>query len=154
MTGNDRDELVELMSRYASIPDTQDWDVLPRTVLCDELSVDFSSFGAPVTTTSREAWCRQSEQAFAGWTATHHGITNHQIAVDGDRASVRAHARVEHWAPSQVATEGPSCWLVVGFYDNDAVRTSDGWRLSRLRLTPTHQENRHLLAVLRSATRG
>ena len=83
MTGNDRDELVELMSRYAGIPDT-------------------------------------------GWTATHRAITDHQIAVDGDRACVRAHVRVGHRAPPEVETDGPSCWLVVGSYDDVAVRTPEG----------------------------
>ena len=71
----DRDELVELMSRYANMPDTKDWDELPRLVFCDEFTADFSSLGVPVTTTSRDAWSQQSQQAFAGWTATHHAIT-------------------------------------------------------------------------------
>ena len=70
--------------------------------------------------------------AFAGWTATHHSITNHQIAVDGDRATIRAHVRAEHWAPSEVAAGGPNCWLVVGFYDETydqgLVRRIDGTR--------------------------
>ena len=32
---HDRDELVELMSRYATMADTKEWDELPRSVLCD-----------------------------------------------------------------------------------------------------------------------
>ena len=73
----DRDELVELMSRYATMSDTQDWDELPRSIFCDQFTSDFSSLGVPVTTVSRDAWCQQSKQAFARWTATHHAITNH-----------------------------------------------------------------------------
>lgn len=102
MTGqHDRDELVsiELMSRYASMPDTQNWDELPRSVLCDEFTADFGPLGPPVTTVSRDAGSQQGKQAFAGWTATHHAITNHQIAIDEDRATIRAHVHVEHWAP-------------------------------------------------------
>ncbi len=143
----DRDELVELMSRYASMPDTQNWDELPRSVLCEEFTADFSSLGTPAMTVSRDAWSQQGKQAFAGWTATHHAITNHQIAIDEDRATIRAHVRVEHWAPPEVAAGGPDCWLVVGFYDNVAVRTPEGWRLSSIKLTATHQENQSLLAA-------
>ena len=150
---HDRDELVELMSRYAGMPDTQNWDELPRSVLCDEFTADFSSLGVPATTVSRDDWCRQSQQAFAGWTATHHAITNHRIAVDGDRATIWAHVRVEHWAPPEVAAGGPNCWLVVGFYDNVAVRTPDGWRLNAVKLTMTHQENEALLAASMAAAR-
>ncbi len=150
----DRDELVELMSRYANMPDTQNWDELPRSVFCDEFIADFSSLGAPVATVSRDAWCQRSRQAFAGWTATHHAITNHQIAVDGDRATIRAHIRAEHWAPPGVAAGGPNRWLVIGFYDNVAVRTPAGWRLSSVRLTMTHQENEELLAASMAAASG
>ena len=149
----DRDELVELMSRYANMPDTNNWDELPRSVFCDEFIADFSSFGAPVLTVSREVWCHQSKQAFAGWTATHHAITNHLIAIDGDRATIRAHIHVEHWAPPEVAAGGPNCWLVVGFYDNVAMRMPEGWRLSSVKLTLTHQENEALLAASIAAVR-
>jgi SnoaL-like domain len=89
---HDRDELVELMSRYANMPDTQNWDELPRSVLCDEFTGDFS-LGGPVMTFSRDAWCQQMKQVFTGWAATHHAITNHRIAIDGDRATIRAHIR-------------------------------------------------------------
>ena len=81
---HDRDELVELMSRYANMPDTQNWDELPA-VFCDEITCDFSALGAPVTTISRDAWRQRTTQAFAGWTATHHAISNLRIAIDGDR---------------------------------------------------------------------
>ncbi len=154
MTGqHDRDELVELMSRYANMPDTQNWDELPLSVFCDEFTVDFGPLGPPAATVSREAWSRQGKQAFAGWAATHHAITNHQIAIDEDRATIRAHIRVEHWAPPEVAAGGPNCWLVVGFYDDVAVRTPEGWRLSSVKLTVTHQENEALLAASMAAVK-
>jgi hypothetical protein len=143
----DRDELVELMSRYANIPDTQNWDELPRSVFCDEFTCDFSTLGAPLMTLSREAWCEQTKPVFAGWTATHHAITNHRITVDGDRATIHAHVRAEHWAPTEAASGTPSCWLVVGFYDDVAVRTPEGWRLSSVKLTVTHQENESILVA-------
>ena len=149
---HDRDELVELMSRYATMSDTKNWDELPRTVFCAEFTSDFSSLGVPVTTVGRDEWARQSRQAFAGWTATHHSITNHRIAIDGDRATIRAHVRAEHWAPPEVAAGGANSWLVVGFYDNVAVRTPDGWRLSAIKLTAIHQENAALLAAAMAAT--
>jgi hypothetical protein len=147
----DRDELVELMSRYANMADTKEWEELPRLVFCDEFTSDFSSFGAGVVTLSRASWCEQSKRSFDGWMATHHSITNHRIAVDGDRAIIRAHVRAEHWAPAEVAAGGPNCWLVVGFYDNVAARTAEGWRLTSVKLTVTHQENGALLAASMAA---
>ena len=144
---HDRAELVELMSRYAAMADTRAWDEFSPTVFLDELTADFAAFGAPATTLSREAWCRQTRRTFAGWAATHHAITNHRITVEGDRATIHAHVRAEHWAPPEVVADGPNCWLVVGFYDNLAVRTPDGWRLGSIRLTPVYQENPWLVAA-------
>ena len=144
---HDRDELVELMSRYANMPDTQNWDELPRSVFCDEFTVDFSSLGAPVTTFSRDAWCQQMKQVFAGWTATHHAITNHRIAIDGDQATIRASYPRSTGLPPRSWPADRSCWLVVGFYDDVAVRTPEGWRLSSVKLTLTYQENEALLAA-------
>lgn len=151
---SDREELVELMGRYATMSDTKNWDELPSSVFCDEFTADFSSFGVPATTTPRDAWAEQTKQAFAGWTATHHAITSHLIAVDGDRATIRAHVRAEHWTADDVAAGGPNRWLVVGFYENVAVRTPAGWRLTVLKLTVTHQENPELLAASMAAARG
>lgn len=145
MGWNDRDELVELMGRYADVSDTNDWHELSLAVFCDQITCDFSSLGAPVTIVSREVWCQQGERAFAGWAATHHAITGHRISVDGDRATIRAHVRAEHWLGPEQAAGGPNCWLVVGFYDNTAVRTADGWRLDSVTLTAVHQENAQLL---------
>ncbi|MFF9335658.1 hypothetical protein [Streptomyces albogriseolus] len=45
--------------------------------------------------------------------------------------------------PEELAGGGPDRWLVVGFYDNEAIRTPHGWRLS-IKLTATHQENARL----------
>ncbi len=151
---SDRDELLELMARYADMADTKDWDDLPRSVLCDEVTFAAPSLGSPATTTTREAWCAASRAAFAGWAATHHAVTGHRIVVDGDRATIRAHVRAEHWAPPEVVAGGAGCWLVVGFYDDVAVRTPDGWRLSSITLTATHQENPGLLAVVMAAQRS
>jgi hypothetical protein len=116
-------------------------------VFCEEFTVDFSSVGVPVATVSLDAWCQLSKQAFLGWTATPHAITSHRIAVDGDRATIWTHVRVEHSVPAEVAAGGPNCWLVVGFYDNVALRTRDGWRRSSVKETMAYQENQNLLAA-------
>jgi hypothetical protein len=78
-------------------------------------------------------------------------VTGHRIAIEGDRATIHAHVHAEHWLSPDLGGDGPNCWLAVGFYDDEAVRTPDGWRLSRFKLTVTHQENGHLRAVAEAA---
>jgi 3-phenylpropionate/cinnamic acid dioxygenase small subunit len=142
MTGvTDHQELVELLARYASIADTQDFDELPETVFTDRVICDFESVGAgPQIEIERDVFMQQLRTFFADYQATHHAITNHRVRVDGDVASIRAHVHAQHWLPSDVAPQHRNRWLVVGFYDDEAVRTPDGWRLRKVRLTMTYEE--------------
>jgi hypothetical protein len=47
-----RDELVELTSRDANMPEAWNWEELPRSVFWDEFTLDVSSLGAPCMTFS------------------------------------------------------------------------------------------------------
>lgn len=151
----DRADLVELLSRYADIADLKEFTELPRLVFTDPLTLDFEAVaGIPPMTVPLGDYLQVLRGAFAPYTATHHAITGHVIDVDGDTAKIHAHVRAEHWVPAEVAGGGPNCWLVVGFYDNEAVRTPDGWRLTRVKLTPAHQENEHLSSTALTAAQA
>ena len=122
-------------------------DELPRSVFCDEFTGDFSSLGAPVTTFSRDDWCQRTKPMFAGWTATHHAMlqpSDRGRRGSGDHLGPRPRRAL---GSPEVAAGGPNCWLVVGSYDNVALRTPEGWRLSTVKPTLTHQENEALLAA-------
>jgi hypothetical protein len=140
-TLEDRAELVELISHYADIADLKEFTTLPGRVFTDVLALDFESVtGMPVMTVPLGDYVEVLRAAFAPFKATHHAITGHVVDVDGDTAKIHAHVRAEHWL-----TDVTSPWLVVGFYDNEAVRTPDGWRLNRVKLTAIHQENQPVL---------
>ena len=137
----DRDELVELLSRYAWIVDAKDWDDTPATVFAERVRWDFEGVGGgPEREIERTALVDGLRAFFARWQATHHAITNHQIHVDGDVATIRAHVHAEHWRLPDVAPDDGTRWLVVGFYDDVAVRTPGGWRLRSVRLTLGYEE--------------
>jgi hypothetical protein len=143
----DREQLVELLARYASISDTGDWDELPKSVFADRAVWDFESVGAgPALELDRDVLVQRLRTASSGWQATHHAITNHQVSVDGDVAVIRAHIQGQFWLAPDTAVAQRNRWLAVGFYDNEAVRTADGWRLSKVRLATTYQEHPERLA--------
>ncbi|MET8795817.1 nuclear transport factor 2 family protein [Nocardia sp. NPDC004568] len=145
---SDRAELIELLGRYADIADLKEFTELPRRVFTDPVTVDFESVsGIPPTTVPLGDYREILRASFASFAATHHVITGHVVEIDGDRATIHAHVRAEHWLPGELANGGPDRWLVVGYYDNEAVRTTDGWRLTRVKLTAAHQENAQLAAV-------
>lgn len=145
----DRDELLELLARYMSMPDTKDWDELPSTVFTDPVIWDFRSLsGVAPTTVPRAELTGRLRVAFAGFEATHHAATSPIITIDGDRAHIRAHLRAEQWLASHLVPDGSdNCMLVVGFYDDDAVRTPEGWRIERVKLTVTYQQNAHFVPL-------
>ena len=139
---SDRAEIIELFGRYADIADRKDFDELPRLVHTDPLVVDFQSVATiPPTETSLDDYVEILRGSFAPFVATHHVITGHVIDIDGDHATAHAHVRAEHWVPEDRADPDGNRWLVVGFYDNTAVRTENGWRFSLVKLTATYQEN-------------
>lgn len=151
-TLSDRAEIIELMSRYADIADMKEFTELPGRVFTDPLTLDFSSVAdIPPTSTPLGDYVEILRASFAPFTATHHAITGHVVELDGDTATIHAHVRAEHWLPDELAAGGPDRWLVVGFYDNEAIRTAEGWRLTRVKLTATHQENPHLSAAALAA---
>lgn len=144
---SDRADIIELFGRYADIADTKNFDTLPRLVHRDPFAADFESVnGVPRMEVGLDEYVSILSQAFEHFVATHHCITGHVITIDGDTARAHAHVRAEHWLSDGDGGE-VSRWLVVGFYDNEAVRTEAGWRFSKVKLTASFQENAHLLAT-------
>jgi SnoaL-like domain len=138
---SDRADLIELLGRYADLSDLKEYTRLPRLVFTDPVAVDFQSVAdTPPATLPLDDYIDGVRTAFAAFTATHHAITGHVVDIRGDTATIHAHVRAEHWRPDDLADGRFTRWLVVGFYDNEAVRTAGGWRLSSVRLTSTYQE--------------
>ena len=151
----DRADLIELFGRYADIADLKEFAELPGRVFTDPLTLDFTSVAdIPPMTTPLGDYVEILRASFGPYVATHHAITGHVIDLDGDHATLHAHVRAEHWVPEEIADGGPNRWLVVGFYDNEAVRTPDGWRFTRVKLTSSYQENAHLSSVALAAAQA
>jgi hypothetical protein len=152
---SDRADLIELFGRYADIADLKEFTELPGLVFTDPLTIDFSSVvDTPPVTVPLAGYLDVLRASFSGFAATHHSITGHVVDVDGDSARLHAHVRADHWLPDELAKGGPNHWLVVGFYDNEAVRTADGWRFNRVKLTAAHQENPQLSGVAMEAVQA
>lgn len=114
------------------------------TAFTDPVTWDFSD----PNLISHAVLGRRMSRAFAGFSATHHAITNHRITLDGDRALIRAHIEAQQWVPTElVAPSTETCWHVIGFYDDVAVRTRDGWRLTSVKLTVRHQTGQAVFAA-------
>ena len=58
---------------------------------------------------------------------TQHLISNHQVVVDGDTATHRCQLQSQH---VRAGVSGGANFTVGGYYEDQIVRTADGWRIA------------------------
>ncbi len=143
----DRSEISDVQLRYATGLDFRDWTAF-RSCFADEVEVDFTSlFPGPPRTVSADRWTESARRTVSGLAATQHMITNHVITVDGDRALCVAYVQAQHYLPND---KGDSTQTMGGYYTNQFVRTSAGWKISACKLTLTWTTgNWHIFALAR-----
>jgi 3-phenylpropionate/cinnamic acid dioxygenase small subunit len=122
----DRQDIADVLVRYATGIDRRDWPLF-RTVFTDDCELDYGVIGA---WKGVDAVADFMEKVHASAGHTLHRLSNQVIEVDGDRALARTYID----ALIMVGDEGAGV-NGVGFYDDEIVRTPDGWRISRRRFT-------------------
>lgn len=127
----DRLEVADLLRRYATALDSRDWDLL-ASVFTDDGAADYGELGGVNTGAATiAAFCRS---ALAGLDASQHLITNEVVELDGDRGRARCYFQAQH---VYRGAEGGDHYLVGGTYEDELVRTPEGWRIRRRTLLPT-----------------
>jgi hypothetical protein len=119
---SDRDEIVETLSLYALAVDTQRWDLFDR-VFTPQADVDFGSSAHWTDLTQFKADFAAFHDPFD---ATQHVMSNQQVRIDGDRAWSLTYGS---WRLVRKAAEGGPLWDGTGWYDDQWVRTGQGWRI-------------------------
>ncbi len=119
----DRFAIEDLLVRYATAIDRQDWD-LYREVFTPDAHIDYTSSGGEAG--GVDEMIGFLTRSMALFTETQHYITNVSCDIDGDVANVTAAL----YNPMRFDdSNGFSCG---GYYHHDLVRTPDGWRSRRL----------------------
>jgi hypothetical protein len=85
-------------------------------------------------------------QTITGFDATQHFFANHSAEVDGDRAVDTRYMQARH-------QRGTEHYTVDGYYTGHMVRTPQGWRIARYKLTVSFSDGDRRLS-LRSASSG
>lgn len=122
-----RADVADVLVRYATGIDRRDWDAL-RSCFTDDCQADYGPIGrwdsgAEITEFMRDA------HATAG--PTLHRITNVVVEEAGD--GVRARCYVDALV---MFADQPAGTRATGTYDDELVRTGEGWRIARRRFTP------------------
>lgn len=130
----DRMEIIDIQNRYATGVDTRDRD-LYRSCFTDEMELDMAGMGlGEPMKISADEWVDRAVSLVSGFESTQHIITNHVVTIEGDEATCIAYLQARHYNPENMYTVG-------GYYTNRLVRTPEGWKISRLKLTPSWTQN-------------
>ncbi|MGB9304489.1 MAG: nuclear transport factor 2 family protein [Mycobacterium sp.] len=122
----DRQDISDLLVRYATGIDRRDWPLF-RTVFTDDCELDYGVIGSWKGVDAVTDFMEKTHE-LAGHTL--HRLSNQVIEVDGDKALARTYVD----ALIMVGDEGAGV-NGVGFYDDEIVRTPDGWRIARRKFT-------------------
>lgn len=124
---SDRAEIHDVIVRYGWAIDTKDWALLDTCFTADAF-VDYSSNPGGKVGPYREVrgWL---EKVMAAFPVTQHLMSNVDITLDGDHARVRTMVTNPQGAATR---EGPLHFFYVGGrYEDEFVRTGDGWKIAR-----------------------
>lgn len=127
---SDREQIADLIHRYATAIDTKDW-VLFESCFTADVVADYGEIGR---------W-NSAAEITAFMTAAHVPMRDtkhmmHNIVVRMDSAD-RATA-VTYVHTVQALEADPNGWVdAVGQYDDELARTDDGWRIARRVFTLT-----------------
>lgn len=152
-SSSDRLEILQLTSSLGLLIDARDWDGL-RDLFVDRIDFDYTSLfgGTPQTIAASdllEGW-----RVVESLDATQHLIGNQvvELEVDGaesNRAWCAANVQATHVSAGAI---GDPAFTVGGRYDIGLRRTTDGWRISALKLTVLWTTgNRNVLPIADAA---
>ena len=123
---SDRDEIVDLTIRYATAIDSQRYELL-STVFTTDADLDYGEVGH---WTSAAEITEFMDLAHRGAANTMHRMSNQVVTVDGDAATARTYVDALILGPDGSGVNA------IGYYDDEAIRTADGWRIGKRTFTP------------------
>lgn len=117
-------EIISLINRYALAVDCQSWDLFDQ-IFTPDIEADFG----PGAAWTDLASLRQAFDAIHSiFKATQHITTNHQVVVEGDRATAVSYV---HGRFIRQISEADHMFESTGWYDDRLVRTPAGWRIRK-----------------------
>ena len=123
MQENDKSEIREVLNLYGFALDSHQFDLFDL-VFTDDVRAEFGPAGA--------VWYGLANLKRT-FDVFHLTLTNHQhqmigqlVHVDGDKANAFSYG---NWLLIRDGAQGGTSWLGTGWYDDELVRTPQGWRI-------------------------
>ncbi len=125
--------ITDVVNSVGTLADLRQWSQL-QELFTEEVTIDYTSlFEGEVQNISSQQLMTQWQSLLPGFDATQHLITNHQITVNGDKATVLAYVRATHKL-------GDEMWVVGGYYVDELVRTDEGWKIKAIQYNALYEE--------------
>jgi hypothetical protein len=125
----DRKAVVELARTYCSVVDAGAFERL-RELFVADATAELGGSGQQGV----DEIIERLEVALGRFESWQHSTGDHEVTIEGDRATARCAMRAVHVLPPG---EAVSTDTVVGRYEDSLVRTSQGWRIAHRRLVVT-----------------
>ena len=123
MVEHDKAAIIEVLNLYGFALDAQQWDLFDR-VFSEDVLADFGPAGA---NWSGLADFKRSFAEFHRTLDNHqHTMMGHLVHVEGDKAYAFSYG---NWLLTRDSAKDGTSWLGTGYYDDELVRTGDGWRV-------------------------
>ena len=123
----DRQEIVDLTIAYAWLLDHGPRErldtVFTADAVCDYMSEIVEGLPAII---------EKVTNALGSLDASQHIVSNQQVSIDGDTATCRCYLHAQH---TLRGTKGGDNFVIAGRYDDELIRTADGWRITFRKLS-------------------
>ena len=125
----DRHEIEQTVYRWCEIVDTKDFDNL-HDVFTEGAIGDYTETNGKLMHGLAPFVEHMKTNLGTGSNCgvTQHNALNFRIRLDGDRATSKANFYAVHQGVRDRAGDTYTCW---GQYEDDWIRTPDGWRITR-----------------------
>jgi 3-phenylpropionate/cinnamic acid dioxygenase small subunit len=124
--------VADVVVRYATGIDRRDWTLF-RTCFTEDCDADYGDIGHWHGVDEITEWMIRTHEPCGH---TLHRITNLAMTADSDDRVV-ARCYVDALV---MGADNRSGVRAAGYYDDDLVRTDDGWRIARRRFTMVHAQ--------------
>ena len=122
----DRARIIDVVTKFAVCIDTRDWAGF-QGCFAETVTFEYPLSGGTRTVAAATV-ANSAPLFFEQLDATQHLSANHQIEIDGDRATCVSSLHAQHYA---AATTGHPVQVQIGYYRNHLVREGDDWRIAR-----------------------
>lgn len=126
----DRQEIIDLLVRYTMAVDTKNWAQVEQCFTPDAVADYGEEFGYYEGYPAIEAVLK----SYHLLDVSQHILSNFLVEINGDSARSKCYLHAQHY---MVGAEGGDTYTIGGIYDDEMVRSDDGWRIKKRTLTVT-----------------